>query len=99
MRMIKLIAAPVRSIVRFPLVQLVVVIALILLLQSADDKSMPGQIFNGLDTLVQHTVALISGTFNVKSFTKSWLTTSSWIAYVYIACLLFLFFLSLLMKA
>jgi|SRR5689334_10475078 hypothetical protein len=99
MRMIKLIAAPIRSIVKFPLFQLVVVIALILLLQAADDNSMPGRIFNGLDKLVQATVGMVSDTFNVKSFTRSWLTTSSWIAYVYIACLLFLFLVSLLIKA
>lgn len=99
MRMIKLIAAPIRSIVKFPLFQLVVVIALILLLQAADDNSMPGRIFNGLDKLVQATVGMVSDTFNVKSFTRSWLTTSSWIAYVYIACLLFLFLVSVLIKA
>jgi len=60
---------------------------------------MPGRIFNGLDKLVQATVGMVSDTFNVKSFTRSWLTTSSWIAYVYIACLLFLFLVSLLIKA
>src|SRR5437763_1829097 len=31
-----------------------------------------------------------SAAFNVKSFTKSWLTTGFWIAYVYLACLLIL---------
>jgi hypothetical protein len=98
MRMIKLIAAPIRSIVKFPLFQLVVVIALILLLQAADDNSMPGHVFNGLDKLVQTTVGLVSDTFNVKSFTRSWLTTSSWIVYVYIACLLLLFVASLVIR-
>ena len=52
MGMIKLLAAPIRSIVRFPLFQLAVVVAVILLLQAADDKSALGQIFNGLDKLV-----------------------------------------------
>jgi hypothetical protein len=47
MGMIKLLAAPIRSIVRFPLFQLAVVVAVILLLQAADDKSALGQIFNG----------------------------------------------------
>ena len=41
---------------RFPLFQLAVVVALILLLQAADDKSALGQIFNGLDKLVEFTV-------------------------------------------
>ena len=90
MGVIKLLAAPVRSIVRFPLFQLAVVVALILLLQAADDKSALGQIFNGLDKLVDSTVGLLSAVFNVKSFTKSWLTSSFWIAYVYLACLLIL---------
>ncbi len=90
MGVIKLLAAPIRSIVRFPLFQLAVVVAVILLLQAADDKSALGQIFNGLDKLVESTVGLISAVFNVKSFTKSWLTSSFWIAYVYLACLLIL---------
>jgi hypothetical protein len=99
MGMIKLLAAPIRSIVRFPLFQLAVVVALILLLQAADDKSALGQIFNGLDKLVESTVGLLSALFNLKSFTKSWLKSSFWIAYVYLACLLILFFVSVTIKA
>ena len=90
MGMIKLLAAPVRSIVRFPLFQLAVVVAVIIFLQAGDDKSARGQMFNGLDELVESTVGLFSAVFNVKSFTKSWLTTGFWIAYVYLACLLIL---------
>jgi hypothetical protein len=52
-----------------------------------------GQIFNGLDKLVESTVELLSAVFNVRSFTKSWLTTGFWVAYVYLACLLVLSFL------
>lgn len=99
MGMIKLLAAPIRSIVRFPLFQLAVVVAVILLLQAADDKSALGQIFNGLDKLVESTVKLFSAVFNVKSFTKSWLTSSFWIGYVYLACLLILFFVSVTIRA
>ena len=90
MGLIKLLAAPIRSIVRFPLFQLAVVVAMILLLQAADDKSAFGQIFNGLDKLVDSTVRLFWAVFNVKSFTKSWLTSGFMIAYVYLACLLIL---------
>jgi hypothetical protein len=90
MGMIKLLATPVRSIVRFPLFQLAVVVAVILFLQAGDDKSARGQIFNGMDELVESTVGLFSAVFNVKSFTKSWLTTGFWIAYVYLACSLIL---------
>jgi hypothetical protein len=93
MGIIKLLVAPVRSIVRFPLFQLAVVVAVILFLQAGDDKSARGQIFNGLDELVESTVGLFSAVFNLKSFTKSWLTTGFWIAYVYLACLLILFLL------
>ena len=92
---IKLLAAPIRSIVRFPLFQLAIVVAVILFLQAADYTSARGQIFNGLDKLVESTVGLFSALFNVKSFTKSWLTTGFWIAYVYLACLLILYLLRL----
>jgi len=98
MGMIKLLAAPIRSIVRFPLFQLAVVVAVILLLQTADDKSALGQIFNGLDKLVESTVGLLSAVFNLKSFTKSWLTSSFWIAYVYLALLLILFLLRITIR-
>jgi len=91
MGMIKLLTAPIRSIVRFPLFQLAVVVAVILFLQAADGESARGQLFNGLDKLVESSVGLFSAAFNVKSFTKSWLTTGFWIAYVYLACLLILF--------
>ena len=74
MGVIKLLAAPIRSLVRFPLFQLAVVVAVITLLQAAADSSAFGQIFNGLDKLVDSTVRLVSAIFNVKSFTKSWLT-------------------------
>ena len=87
---IKLLATPIRSMVRFPLFQLAIVVAVILFLQAADDKSARGQMFNGLDKLVESTVGLFSALFNVKSFTKSWLTTGFWISYVYLACLLIL---------
>jgi hypothetical protein len=88
--MIKLLVVPIRSIVRFPLFQFALVVAVILFLQAADDKSALGQIFNGLDKLVDSTVGLFSAVFNVKSFTKSWLTSGFMIAYVYLACLLIL---------
>jgi hypothetical protein len=90
MGIIKLLTAPVRSIARFPLFQLAVVVALIVFLQAGDEQSARGQMFNGLDELVESTVGLFSAAFKVKSFTKSWLTTGFWIAYVYLACLLFL---------
>ena len=91
MGMIKHITAPIRSLMRFPLFQLAVVVAVILLLQAADETSVFGRIFTGLDKLVGATVDLIAAVFNVRSFTKSLLTFSFMIGYVYLACLLILF--------
>jgi hypothetical protein len=99
MGVIKLLAAPIRSLVRFPLFQLVVVVAMITFLQAADDRSVFGQIFNGLDSLVDSTVRLVSAIFNVKSFTKSWLTSGFMIAYVYLGCLLILALVRLTIRA
>ena len=92
---IKFLAAPIRTIVRFPLFQFVVVVAVILLLQAADDNSVLGQIYYSLDKLVDYTMRSLSAVFNVKSFTKSWLTTGFWIAYVYLVCWLILLLMRL----
>jgi hypothetical protein len=91
MGLIKQITAPIRSFVRFPLFQLAVVVALILWLQSADEASLRGHIFTGLDKLVSATVQLFATVFDVRSFTRSWLTSGFWIGYVYLACLLILY--------
>jgi hypothetical protein len=99
MGLIKLFAAPIQSVVRFPLFQLAVVVAVIMFLQAADDRSAFGQIFNGLDKLVDSTVTLVSAIFNVKSFTKSWLTSGFMIAYVYLACLLILSLVRVMIRA
>jgi hypothetical protein len=88
---IRLLAAPIRSIVRFPLFQLAIVVAMILFLQSADDTTTFGKIFNGLDELVDATVKLFSELFQVKSFTRSGLTAGLMIAYVNLVCLVFLY--------
>jgi hypothetical protein len=99
MGLIKQITAPIRSIVRFPLFQLAVVVALILFLQAADPASAFGRIFTGLDKLVGGTVDAFAAVFDVRSFTKSWLTSSFWIGYVYLACLLILLLLRLAIGA
>jgi hypothetical protein len=83
--MIKLALAPIRGLLRFPLVQLAIAIGLILWLQAADEKSVLGEIFYGLDKLVESTVQMIAAIFTVKSFTRSWLTFGFMIAYVYLA--------------
>lgn len=83
--MIKTILAPFRAVMRFPLVQFAAVIFVIFLLQAADDNSIFGRIFEGLDKLTDETVQWASVAFTVKSFTKSWLTFGFMIAYVYLA--------------
>lgn len=97
--MIKLISAPIRGILRFPLVQFAIVVGLILWLQAADDKSIFGQIFNALDKLVESTVQMAASVFTVKSFTRSWLTFGFMIAYVYLAGSLVLLLLRFLLRA
>ena len=96
--MIKLMSAPIRRIVGFPLFQLAIVIGVILWLQAADDKSIFGQLFNGLDKLSDSTVQWISTVFTIKSFTKAWLVSGFMIAFVYLAGLLILFLVRLMIK-
>jgi hypothetical protein len=91
MALIKLLVAPIRRMVNFPLFQLMAAIAVILLLQASDSRSIFGEIFSVLDLLVDFTVRLCASIFEVKSFTKSWLTTGFMIAYVYLAGLLIVF--------
>ena len=95
---IRLLAAPIRSIVRFPLFQLAVVVTIILFLQAANDNSTLGQIFHALDELVDATVKLFSELFQVKSFTRSGLTAGLMIAYVYLACLVLLFLMRVVIR-
>jgi hypothetical protein len=90
MAFLKLLFAPVRRILSFPLVQLVFAIVVILFLQAADSKSLPGEIFNALDLLVEYTVRLLASMFEVRSFTRSWMTTGFMIGYVYLTGLLIL---------
>jgi hypothetical protein len=88
--MIKLLSAPIRKLLRFPLVQFGIVVFLILVMQAADEQTALGQIFNALDKIVDDSVRTTSAVFTVKSFTKSWLTFGFMIGYVYLACWLIL---------
>jgi hypothetical protein len=99
MALIKLLIAPIRRVVNFPLFQLMAAVAVILLLQAADSRSAFGEIFSALDLLVDLTVRLCASIFEVKSFTKSWLTSGFMIAYVYIAGLLIVFLVKAVIRA
>jgi len=99
MGLIKLLVAPIRRIINFPLFQLMAAIAVILSLQAADNRSVFGQIFSALDSLVGLTVRLCGSIFEVKSFTKSWLTTGFMIAYVYVAGVVIVFLVKVAINA
>jgi len=96
MGLLKLLARAVGRIFRFPLVQLLLVVAVILLLQSADETSLFGRLFTGLDRLVESTIGLLSDIFVVRAFSRSWLTFSLMICYVYLICLIILYILRLI---
>jgi hypothetical protein len=49
MALIKLLVAPIRRMVKFPLFQLMAAIAVIQLLQAADSRSVFGEIYSALD--------------------------------------------------
>lgn len=98
MGLIKLIAAPIRSLLRFPLFQLAIVFAIILYFQAADDNTLPGKLFDGLDTLTEDSVQLVAQVFTVKSFTRSVLSAGLMIGYVYLVCLLLLSVLRFLLR-
>jgi len=90
---IRLIAAPIRSIVRSRLFQVAAVVVIILLLQYANENSPAGLISDGLDKVVEASVQFGSEFFRLKTFTKSVLTAGLMIVYVYFVCLLILFLL------
>jgi len=99
MGMIRLLAAPIRSIVRSPLFQLAVAFVIVVLLQAADETSRYGQVASGLDKVVEATVTLVSQLSPLKTFTKSLLTVCLTVGYVYVVCLLILFVLRLAVGA
>jgi hypothetical protein len=99
MASIKLLLAPIRRVIAFPLVQLAITVGVILWLQSASDNSVLGQIYNALDRLVDVSVRRCTAIFDIKAFTRSWLGTGLWIAYVYLAGLVILYVARILVMA
>jgi hypothetical protein len=98
MGLFKLLASAIRRIVRFPLFQFAVVVAIVLFLQAADEQSLFGWIFDELDRAVAATVSLCSNLFSVKSFTRSGLTLFLTVAYVYVALAIALFVLRAVLR-
>ncbi len=91
MFLIKSLLALIRRVVHFPLFQFAIAVAVILWLQAADSNSVFGEIFNELDWLVTFSFSHCAALFNVKSFTKSWLTAGFMIGYIYLAGWMILF--------
>ena len=91
MFLIKSLLALIRRVVHFPLFQFAIAVAVILWLQAADSNSVFGEIFNELDWLVTFSVNKCAALFNVKSFTRSWLTAGFMIGYIYLAGWMILF--------
>lgn len=86
---IRLLVAPIRRIANSRLFQLFVVMAIILVLENfSDNRAGLSQIADGLDKLVDTTVQLFTDHFiRLRTFTKSLLTDSVMIGYVYVICL------------
>ena len=90
MGLIRLIAAPIRRLASSRLVQLGVVVAIILLLENfSDSRPIVSQVADVLDKAVEGTVQIVSDHLvRLRTFSKSLLTDSVMIVYVYVACLL-----------
>jgi hypothetical protein len=99
MGLIKALVAPIGRLAHFPLFQFAITVAVILWLQAADSKSIFGETFNALDWLVDFSVRQCAAIFEVKSFTRSWLTAGFMIGYVYLAGLVILLILKLVIRA
>jgi hypothetical protein len=86
----RLLTVPIHRIANSRLFQLGVVIAIVLTLENfSNNHVVLGQIADGLDKLVETTVQLISEhLLRLRTFTKSMLTDSVMIGYVYLVCLL-----------
>ena len=61
----KLLLAPIRRVINFPLVQLALAVAAILWLQAANDASILGQTYNAIDRLVDFTVQRFAAIFEI----------------------------------
>lgn len=96
---IRLIAAPIRSIMRSRLFQLVAVLAIVLLLDHYSfDYTLLRQISVGLKTLVDATVQFCSEVFRVGILTDPVLQVGLIIAYVYLVCLIVVFLLCIVIR-
>jgi hypothetical protein len=89
MGLVRLIAAPIRRLAGSRLVQLGVVVGIILVLENfADNRAVLSHLADALDKAVEDSVQLVSNhLLRLRTFSKSLLTDSVMIVYVYIICL------------
>lgn len=100
MGMIRLMAAPIRSIARSRLFQFAVVVAIILVLDHYSfDYAVLRQASEALKKLVDATVRFCGEYFRVGLLTDAVLQVAVLIAYVYIVCLVIVFLLRLALRA
>jgi hypothetical protein len=66
MALLRLLAVPVRRLIRFPVFQFLAVMVIVFFLQAADEHSFFGWIFDQLDHIVDATVQFCSRFFSVK---------------------------------
>jgi len=98
-RPIRLIAAPIRGIMRSRLFQLAVVLAIVLLLDHYSFDYAPlREISVGLKTLVDATVQFCAQLFRVGILTDPVLQVGLIIAYVYVVCLFIAFILRVVIR-
>ncbi len=90
MGLIRLIVAPIRRLASSRLVQLGIVVALILLLENfSDNHAVLSQLADALDKAVEGTVQFVSDhLLRLRTFSRSLLTDSVMVVYVYVICLL-----------
>lgn len=100
MGLIRLIAAPIRRLAGSRLVQLGAVVTIILVLENfSDNHAVLGQIADVVDKAVEGTVQFVSDhLLRLRTFSKSLLTDSVMIVYVYIICLAIFTILSYAIK-
>jgi len=97
--MIKLLLAPIRRILNFPLVQLALAVIVIMFLEAGERGSLRYDLFAVLDWVTEVSVRLCAQVFEVRSFTRSWLTTAFMIAYIYVAGLVILLLVKAVVRA
>lgn len=90
MGLIRLIVAPIRRLASSRLVQLGIVVALILLLENfSDNHAVLNRLADALDKAVDGTVQFVSDhLLRLRTFSRSLLTDSVMVVYVYVICLL-----------